>query len=252
MIFVSVAEATRHLGIDAKTLHRWLQEAQIPLQCHPRDGRKKGISEHQMQTLARLHHRNEASFSPEAPVPIPNHAPPLPDALLALPETLAALHAQIAALRQQVADLTALLQRPVPPTPASSSTPPKRPPPSPSPGPRSRPAVAKAPAKPVHIIARVEYRSDGCYVILCPKRGLLPFEPDTEEWFAWVAEQDSFRFVGKGGSFTAHHWWRVPHGAWRAHRKIRNHNHNLRLAPNQELTIAVLEQAAEAFQAHLT
>jgi hypothetical protein len=49
---------------------------------------------------------------------------------------------------------------------------------------------------------------------LCPKRGLLPFEPDSPEWFAWVTEQDSFRFVGKQGRFTAHHEWRVPKGAW--------------------------------------
>jgi hypothetical protein len=58
--------------------------------------------------------------------------------------------------------------------------------------------------------------------------------------------------VGKGGYFTAHHEWRIPKGAWRAHRHIRNHNYIQRLAPNHELTIAVLEQAAEALQAHLS
>jgi hypothetical protein len=31
MTFVSLAEATRRLGIDVKTLHRWLAEAQISL-----------------------------------------------------------------------------------------------------------------------------------------------------------------------------------------------------------------------------
>jgi len=87
---------------------------------------------------------------------------------------------------------------------------------------------------------------------LCPKRGVLPFEPETPEWVAWVAEQDSFRFVGRAGHFTAHHEWRVPKGAWRAHRHIRNHNYIQRLAPNHQLTSAVLEQAAEALQAHLT
>jgi transposase-like protein len=30
MTFVSVAQAARRLGIDAKTLHRWLSEAQLP------------------------------------------------------------------------------------------------------------------------------------------------------------------------------------------------------------------------------
>src|SRR5438270_885357 len=75
---------------------------------------------------------------------------------------------------------------------------------------RSRPAAAgatktKTPAKPVHVIPRVEYDQEGHYVVICPKKGLLPICPDTEEWFAWVAEQNSFRFVGKGGHFTAHH-----------------------------------------------
>jgi hypothetical protein len=73
-----------------------------------------------------------------------------------------------------------------------------------------------------------------------------------ETLFAWVAKQTSFRFVGKQGHFTAHHEWRVPKGAWRAHRHIRNHVSIQRLAPNHELTIAVLEQAAAALHAHLT
>ena len=103
----------------------------------------------------------------------------------------------------------------------------------------------------MHVIPRVEYGDKGHYVVICPKHGLLPFEPETPEWFAWVAEQSSFRFVGKVGSFSAHHEWRVPKGAWRAHRHIRNHGYHLRLAPTQELTMAVLEQAAEALQAHL-
>ena len=45
MTFVSLADACRRLGIDAKTLRRWLEDAQLPLQSHPRDGRKKGVSE---------------------------------------------------------------------------------------------------------------------------------------------------------------------------------------------------------------
>jgi len=104
----------------------------------------------------------------------------------------------------------------------------------------------------VHVIPRVEYGDEGHYVVICPKQGLLPLEPDTPEWFAWVTKQSSFRFVGRAGHFTAHHEWHVKRGAWRAHRQIRNHSYTLRLAPNQELTLAVLEQAAEALQAHLT
>jgi hypothetical protein len=259
MTFVSVAQATRSLGIDAKTLHRWLADAQLLLQGHPHDGRKKGMSQEHLQVLARLHQRRLASSEEEGPAQLPCQIPALPADLLSLPEQLAAMQAQLVTLQQQVTDLTRLLQ-PHRPEPAIPLAPTKSPSTAKSPAtptrsaPRSRPAAsasAKTPPKPVHVIPRVEYGEEGHYVVICPKHGLLPFEPDTPEWFAWVAEQDSFRFVGKLGHFSAHHWWHVPRGAWRAHRKIRNHTYNLRLAPTQELTIAVLEQAAAALQAHL-
>ena len=260
MTFVSVAQACRHLGIDAKTLRRWLAVAQLPLQDHPHDGRKKGVSSEHLQVLAHRHQRSLAPL-PQEPSPlVPGELPPLPVALLALPETLCALQAQVAALQQQVADLTYLLQQHAHQS-ASSGAPTQqarttRPPPKPaSPAPRSRPpasAAAKPPRKPAHVLPRVEYGRQGHYVVICPTHGLLPLEPDTSEWFAWVAKQSSFRFVGELGSFTAHHEWRVPRGAWRAHRQIRNHSYTLPLAPTQELTIAVLEQVAAALQAHLT
>ncbi len=254
MTVFSFAQASTRLGIDAKTLRRWLEDAQIPLQSHPRDGRKKGVCEEHLQALARFHHRSLASLPQEPPLPIPCEGPPVPAALLALPEALAALHTQIAALQQQVADLTSLLQQPpCPPTPAPQPPIAKRPS-KPSAAPHSRPAAsaAKTSPKPTHVLPRVEYGSEGRYVVICPKQGLLSLEPDTPEWFAWLAEQPSFRFVGTCGHFTAHHEWRVPNGAWRAHRHIRNHSHTQRLALSHGLTIAVLEQAAEALQAHLT
>ena len=176
-------------------------------------------------------------------------------ALLAVPEQLATLQAQIIALQHQVADLTRLISQPrpdpiVPLTPTKpSSTLKQRAKPTRSAS-GLRPA-AKMPPKSVHVIPRVEYGKQGRYVVICPKGGLLSFEPDTPQWFAWVAKQEAFRFVGQSGHFTAHHEWRVPKGAWRAHRQIRNHSYTLRLAPNHELTIAVLEQAAQALQAHL-
>ncbi len=253
MIFFSLTDTCRRLGIDAKTLRRWLVDAQLPLQGHPHDGRKKGVSSEHLSVLAHLHQRSLTLLPSEPPKTVPDA---LPASLLALPETLCTLQAQMVALQQQVADLADLLRQRrseplIPQAPTKPASTAKRPPKPP----HSRPsasATAKAPPKPVHVIPRVEYGPDGRYVIICPKRGVLPFEPDTAEWFAWVAEQDSFRFVGKCGHFTAHHEWRVKKGAWRAHRHIRNHVYTLRLAPVQDLTIAVLEQAAQALQAHLS
>ena len=259
MTFVSVTQASRRLGIDAKTLRRWLTDAQLPLQTHPDDGRKKGVSEEHLQALARRHQRRLTSSSEEVPAQLPCQIPAWPAALLSLPEQLSSMQAQLVTLQQQVAALTRLMtqhgsESALPLAPAKPTRT-LKPPPKPIPSaPRSRPAAsatAKTPRQPTHVIPRVEYDREGRYVVICPKKGLLPLEPDTQEWFAWVAEQDSFRFVGKWGYFTAHHEWRVKKGAWRAHRHIRNHSYTLRLAPAQQLTIAVLEQAAQALQTHL-
>jgi len=173
MTFVSVAQASRRLGVDAKTLHRWLVEAQIPLHSSPQDGRKKRVSSDHLQVLARLHQRSLTPLPEVPPAPIPAEVPELAAALLALPERLAALQAQIAALQQQVADLTLLLQQqaPAPVSPAPAAQPSRR---SSKPAPRSRPA-AKTPRKPIHVIPRVEYGDEGHYVVICPKHGLYCF-----------------------------------------------------------------------------
>ena len=255
MTCMSLADSCRHLSIDPKTLRRWLAQAPFTLQPHPPDARRKRLTEEQLRWLAQAHHRSLVPLTQEPPAPSADELPALGAALLALPERLDALQTQLAALEQQVTALTRFLQQhwQEPAIPAASTQQAKsasRPSTPASPTPRSRPAV-KPPRKPAHVIPRVEYGDAGHYVVICPKHGLLPFEPDTPEWFAWVAEQDSFRFVGKLGHFSAHHEWRVPGGAWRAHRHIRNQGYHLRLAPSQELTIAVLEQAAGALQAHL-
>ena len=247
MTLVPLTQASFRLGVDVKTLHRWLADAQLPLQADPQDARKKGIQAEHLHQLATRHQRcltpaSSDLWAPEVASPVP-----LPAALLALPETLSALQAQIIALQQHVATLTPQLQQPPAPSEQAHQRSVKATPPIPKPHP-----AAKAPRKPVQVIARVEYGQDRRYVVICPEQGLLPLEPDTEAWFAWVAQQDSFRFVGQGGYFTAHHEGRVPRGAWRAHRHLRNHSSTLRLAPTHELTIAVLEQAAQALQAHLT
>ena len=246
MTFISLAQAARRLGIDGKTLHRWLADAQLCVPPHPTDGRQKGVSLEQLHTLAQLHQRQLTPLMAEAPTRAETTAP----ALLALSEQLVALEAQLARLQQQVAELTHLLH---PPTASPANTQASTPPPSSARHSRSAaPAGPTVPRKPVHVIPRVEYAEDGRYVVICPKQGRLPLEPDSPEWFDWVRLQSSFRFVGKSGHFSAHHEWRTPRGAWRAHRKIRNHTYIQRLASSQALTIAVLEQAAAALQAHLS
>lgn len=251
MIFISLAQAARRLSIDGKTLHRWLADAGLVVRPHPGDGRQKGVSLEQLHTLATLHQRQLASPSRESS-PAAETASP---ALLALAEQLAALERQIGLLRAEVADLTRFLQQhPVAPLRPTTPTPPRQQSVNASPSRRSAGSTVapQAPRTPTHVIPRVEYAGEGRYVVICPKKGRLPLEPDTPEWFDWVRTQSSFRFVGQRGHFSAHHEWLVPRGAWRAHRQIRNQSYSLRLAPNADLTIAVLEQAAAALQAHLS
>ncbi len=103
-----------------------------------------------------------------------------------------------------------------------------------------------------HVLPLVEYGARGTYVVISPEQGLLSFEPDSPEWFAWLSTLPSFRFVGQHGRLTAHREsQRLTKAPWRAHRQIRNHSYNHRLGQTDCLTIAVLEQAAAALQSHM-
>ena len=166
---------------------------------------------------------------------------------------LDALQQQMTALQEQMTALThALQQHPPASAVPGAAAPQTRRGPKPTSRPAAAAATAKPPRKPTHVLPRVESGSDGHYVVICPQQGLLALEPDSPAWFAWLATQSSFRFVGTQGRFSAHHEVeRVPNGAWRAHRHIRNHSYNLRLGRTQDLTMAVLEQAAATLQAHL-
>src|SRR5260370_21060789 len=257
MTFVSLADACRHLGIDPKTLRRWLAHAHLPLHPHPSDGRKHGLSEDHLRLLAHLHQRALPTLpQDEPPASAPGVPAALPSPLLALPELLGALHAQLDALQEQITALTHALQQhpPVSAVPGAAARQIRRGPQPASPASPSRPAAvtAKPPRKPTHAIPQVERGSAGHYVVICPKQGLLALEPDSPTWFTWLATQSAFRFVGQHGRFTAHHEVeRVPNGAWRAHRQIRHHSYNLRLGLTQELSITLFEHTADTLEAHL-
>jgi len=236
MTILSLTDCCRLLAIDPKTLRRWLALAQLTLEPHPTDARLKGLTRDQLRMLATAHHRSLPALPEELPAPAPTgppeEPPPLPRELLDLLQTLTALPAQIAALQQQLAGLTQVLHQlpPQPPVRAYSAqdgaphmgqpTPAKA-------AAKSRSAASSAtkrPGPPAHVLPLVEYGTQGHYVVICPKHGLLSLQPDTPAWFAWLATLSSFRFVGKQGRLTAHREVeRVPRGAWRAHRNIRNH-----------------------------
>jgi len=256
MTCVSLADSCRQLAIDPKTLRRWLAQAPFTLQSHAHDARRTGLTEEQLRWLAQAHHRSLAALPQEPPQPAPSAEPlALPDDLLEVFVALRALPAQLAALQAQLADLTHQFSHLA--EPASTT--------------RSRAAVtSKAtnsrrrsrgraerrsqPQRPssAQVVALVEYAGEGHYVVISPKGGLLPFEPDTPAWFAWLTTCSSFRFVGTLGRLTAHRELHtVSRAVWRAHRNIRNHTYNVHLGKTEDLTIATLEQAAATLHAHL-
>jgi hypothetical protein len=256
MIFLSLADCCRRLAIDPKTFRRWLKAAQFELSPHPTDGRSKGLSPEQLEQLATAHRRTLAPCQTPPPPVSPAPAEPAP------PESqlLAALLVELLTVHEQLSRLSHQLER-LPPEIAGTLHPPALSeaaavarPPAVLPAASDKQAnVQETRSRPLaRVLPLVEYGRDGHYVVICPKEGRLSFEPDSPDWFAWLASRSSFRFVGKQGHFTAHRECeRLPNAVWRAHRKIRNRTYNQRLAHTPDLSSSVLEQAAATLQAHL-
>jgi hypothetical protein len=99
------------------------------------------------------------------------------------------------------------------------------------------------------VLPLVEYGTGGKYVVITPELGLLDFEPDSQEWFAWLSTLTSFRFVGPHGHLTVHR--HKSSWSWRASRSIRYRTHSLPLVRTELLTLDVLEQAAASLQSLL-
>lgn len=100
------------------------------------------------------------------------------------------------------------------------------------------------------VLPLVEYGVQGNSVVISPEEGLLSFEPDSPEWFAWLSTLPSFRFVGQQGRFTAFRGYQCsPSTPWWAHRQIRNHSHKHRIGATASMTIAGWELAAASLQA---
>jgi len=258
MTCVSLADSCRQLAIDPKTLRRWLAQAPFTLQSHAHDARRTGLTEEQLRWLAQAHHRSLAALPQEPLVPAPltpAEALNLPADLRELLVALRSLPAQLAALQAQLADLSHSLSHRAEPSATarslagvtSKATNSRR-------RSRGRAERRSQPQRPssAQVVALVEYAGEGHYVVISPRGGLLPFEPESPSWFAWLTTCSSFRFVGKMGRLTAHReLHNVSRAVWRAHRNIRNHTYNVHLGKTECLTIAALEQAAAALHAHL-
>lgn len=115
---------------------------------------------------------------------------------------------------------------------------------------RLKPAEVRARSR---LIPLIEYGAAGSYIIICPQEGVLPLQPDSPEWFEWLASLSSFRFVGQQGRFTAYHerGHQDPTRSWRAYRSLHNRLYKHSLGVTELLSIKRLEQVAALLQSEL-
>ncbi len=123
----------------------------------------------------------------------------------------------------------------------------QRPPCSSTPQRLLQPAELRARSR---ILARVEYGTQGLYVLICPQEGVLSFTIDSPHWFDWLASLVSFRFIGQHGRFTAYREGQTR--SWKAYRTFHGRSHKRSLGTTDRLTIARLEQVAASLQSEMT
>jgi hypothetical protein len=118
------------------------------------------------------------------------------------------------------------------------------------------PSVSLRPLQPAELLARsrilprIEYGTQGLYVLVCPREGVLSFPIDSPEWFDWLASLASFRFLGPQGRFTAYREGQTR--MWKAYRTFHGRPHRRYLGITDRLTIARLEQVAASLQSEMT
>src|SRR5690348_10132109 len=242
MTYLSQRDCCRVLGIEPKTLRQWMRLAHLQFVPHPTDAHLKCLTSAQVQQLAAQHARPLAwplpPGLPETSLVADNQATPtelaaltqqlthLQRSLITVQEQVTALVLEVERDRQRLGVLEALVQHllgsaPLPAVVAQTS----------------EGNVAEATAVPergllpaevqarARVTALIEYGAQYSYVLVCPSQGLLPFAPDSPEWFDWLATLISFRFVGPQGRFHAHR--ETEHGrhtrSWRAYRTIHQH-----------------------------
>lgn len=280
MTLVPFTDCCAMLGIDAKTLRHWLQQANLEWAAHPKDARLKCLTSEQVEQLARLHARPlPAPLS--APSTLPEATPAKPESQAQLLETsvsaethlreqLSCLETKMTIMQEQVAQLALSLLgerevryeerlRALEARLPQTLDPPARPPvpelplahePAQGPSPDGRPLHPAEQRARSRLIPLIECGAAGQYVVICPELGELALTLDSPEWFAWLATLSSFRFVGQQGRFTAYRHSRLSR-SWRAHRCIHQRHYKHTLGVTDQLTIQRLEQGAATLQSHL-
>jgi DNA-binding transcriptional MerR regulator len=277
MTLLPLRQGCTLLGIDAKTLRHWMQQANLSLHPHPSDARIKCVTSEQLEQLAVLHHRPLDGLAALAESHRAEPCPPLlpqkpssqaePDLLA----RLAHLETQVALVQQHLAGLAlellqertqryeqrlhtleARIQPPPQHNRPVSALPPAREQRSQPDTPLTTPHVHPAKGRPRAILPLIEYTADGTYIVICPELGELALIPDSPAWFAWLETVSSLRFLGQQGRWSAYRDKRRAAHGWFAYRRVNRHQYVHALGSPHELTIARFEQMAATLQSYVT
>jgi hypothetical protein len=277
MTLVPLTTCCLSLGIDPKTLRRWLQAAHLSCCPHPSDARLKCLTPAQLQHLAQLHGR--PLLSAEAGITSQAVSARFADGSseasaassqaeeTALSSQLAGLQQQVTTLQAQVTELTLALlalrsaqeAAPAPRVslPAASA-------PTPTSEAVASSAVTPAVAKPVtpgakqtrkrsRALPLIQVRPDGSAIVIAPTEGVVPLQPDSAEWFAWLASIEAFSFECPAGHYSATRKCRSGQRvqAWTLHCSLHGRSCGLYIGLTPTLTLARLLDMVQAVRIRL-
>lgn len=100
----------------------------------------------------------------------------------------------------------------------------------------------------------IERMGSGNYFIYDPASGKQTFDPDSADWFQWLAGHTSFHFKGAHGHCTVRCEEKKKRGEepslsyWYAYRKAYGRQHKRYLGATDTLTLAKLEEVAGELQ----
>jgi hypothetical protein len=261
MTLVPLNTCCLSLGIDPKTLRLWLRAAQLSCCPHPTDARLKCLTASQLQQLAQLHGRpllsaETARATPSGSATLPEVFSPAsaPAEETPLSLQLTCLQHQVTTLQAQVTELTlALLSlrsshdffppaAPAAPPDQSSFSAPSAPVAMADPVPKSHAPAPSRTRRRSRALPLIEVRTDGSVVVIAPQEGVLPLQPDSPEWFAWLASIEAFSFACPTGHYSATRKMRSAQRiqAWNLHCSLHGRSCGLYVGLTPALTLARL------------
>ena len=201
MTLFSFTTSCHCLGVDPKTLRRWLHAASLACCPHPADARLTCLTLSQIEMLAQVHNRllllTPPASSPLEPsgASVPPSASSLDSDTSAHTQQITLLQQQITSLQTQLVELVLAVHSPPlspaspPPlapdaAPASLSVTPEISVPPPAVACTSQTRLLAKPSSRTRVLPLIQLRDDDSVVVITPSQSIIPLLPDSPEWFA--------------------------------------------------------------------